>query len=323
MKHFARHLASPRLTMAGFALLGAGTLANYNLPGIPVAVIAGPLALLALNLAAALAVRPALRRGGLGLFHVALLALLLLAGAGRMTHFDGRVEISEGSILDPALIEVVSRGPWHGAGWTRLGFRQGAYDVSYAPGVRRSHTRSVVHVEGQDQPVTVGDDTPLVLDGYRFYTTHNKGFSPLLAWQPHGGGEAVEGVLHMPSYPLFDWKQENRWLAPDGRSLRFWLRIDRPIPEQAAWKLDPHEMPVTLVIESDGARHELKPGESVEFRGSTLRFVRLLGWMGYRIFYDPTLVPMLVVSLVGVFGLAMHLWGAKARLLPLKEGAAA
>lgn len=322
MKNPARRLASPRLTMAGFALLGAGTLANYNLPDVPVAVITGPLALLALNLGAALAVRPALRRGGLGLFHVALLALLVLAGFGRMTHFDARVEVAQDAMLDPTLIEVTSRGPWHGSGWQGLRFRQGDYEVSYAPGVRRSHTRSVLTVEGRESPVIVGDDTPLVLEGYRFYTTHNKGFAPLLAWQPVGG-EVVRGVLHMPSYPLFDWKQENQWNAPDGSVLRFWLRIDRPIPEQVAWTLAPNDMPVTLVIESGGTRHEVKPGEAIALPGATLRFEKLLGWMGYRIFYDPTLIPMLVVSLIGVLGLAWHLWGAKARLLPLKEGVAA
>lgn len=322
MKQAARRLASPRLTIAGFALLGAGALANYNLPDTPVAVITGPLVLLALNLAAALAVRPALRRGGLGLFHVALLVMLVLAGFGRMTHFDGRVEIAEGTLLDPTRIETTSMGPWHGTDWQGLSFRQGPYEVNYAAGVRRSDTRSAVTVPGADVPMTVGDDTPLVLDGYRFYTTHNKGFAPMLAWQP-AGGEAVRGVLHMPSYPLFDWKQENLWTAPDGSILRFWLRIDRPLPTEVAWTLDPHEVPVTLVIEAGGSRHEVKPGEAVVLAGATLRFERLLGWMGYRIFYDPTLIPMLLVSLIGVLGLAWHLWGAKARLLPLNEGVAA
>ena len=41
----------------------------------------------------------------------------------------------------------------------------------------------------------VGDDTPLVLDGYRLYTTSNKGFAPLLTWQQNGA-PAVHGVLH-------------------------------------------------------------------------------------------------------------------------------
>jgi hypothetical protein len=323
MKRIAQYLASLRLTLGGFALLALGTLATHDRPEAPAAAIVAPLALLALNLAAAIAVRPALRRGGLGLFHVALLALLLLIGVGRLTHFDARVEVTEDTLLDPGQIEVTGRGPWHGTGWQRLQFRQGAYEVDYGARVKRSHTRSQVWLEGENgAPRVVGDDTPLVLDGYRFYTTHNKGFAPLLTWQPDGG-EPVRGALHMPSYPLFDYLQENRWTAPDGRVLRFWLRIERRLPEQSAWTLDPHDVPAVLVVEVDEKRHELNPGESVPLTGATLRYERLTGWMGYRIFYDPTLMPMLIVSLLGVLGLGWHLWGRGARLLPLREGVTA
>lgn len=317
-------LASSRLTLAGFALLGAGVLATYSKPEASAAPMVLPLALLALNLAAALAVRPDLRRGGLGLFHAALLALLLLVAAGRLTHFDGRVEVAEGALLDPTRIEVTGSGLWHGDRWQRLQFRQGPYEVDYAAGVKRAHTRSSVWAGGAQSgaPIIVGDDTPLVLQGYRFYTTHNKGLAPLLTWQPEGGA-AVQGVLHMPSYPLFDYQQENRWTAPDGTALRFWLRIERPLPEHAAWTLDPHTLPAVLVVEAGGVRSELKPGDSVALRGATLRYERLTGWMGYRIFYDPTLLPLFVVSLLGVLGLAWHLWRRSSQLLPLAEGVAA
>ena len=322
MNPIAHRLASSRLTMAGFALLAAGTVASYNRPEIPSAAIAAPLGLLALNLLAALSLKPNLRRGGLGVFHVALLLLLLLAGWGRLTHLDGRVEVTEDTTLDPAQIEVTGSGPWHGTAWQHLAFRQGAFEVDYAPLVRRAHTRSQVWVEGQAAPVIVGDDKPLILDGYRFYTTHNKGFAPLLTWQPDGG-EAVQGALHMPSYPLFDYKQENRWTAPDGRTMQFWLRVERPLPEQSAWTLDPHEIPTVLVVQVDAARHELRPGGTLQLPGASLRYERLTGWMGYRIFYDPTIVPMLAVSLIGVLGLGWHLWGRGARVLPLHEGAVA
>src|SRR6185369_16759691 len=191
-----------------------GTLGTYDRPGASAAAILLPLSLLAMNLAAAIVVRPALRRGGLGLFHIALLGLLLLAGVGRLTHFDGRVEVAEGAFFDPAQVEVKGSGPWHGSGWKNLQFRQGPFEVDYAAGVKRSHTRSQVWAEGESSaaPRLVGDDTPLILDGYRFYTTHNKGFAPLLSWQPEGAA-AVPGLINMPSYPLFDWKQENSWTA--------------------------------------------------------------------------------------------------------------
>lgn len=319
MKRAAHRVASSRLTMAGFALLAVGTLVSYNRPEVPAAAIAAPLALLAVNLAAALALKPALRRGGLGVFHLALLLLLLLAGWGRLTHFDARVEVTEGTLLDPALIEATGSGPWHGTAWQRLSFRQGGFEVDYAPGVRRANTRSQVWIEGEETPRVVGDETPLIIEGYRFYTTHNKGLAPVLTWLADGA-EPVQGSLHMPSYPLFDWKQENSWTSPDGRPLRFWLRVVRPLPEQSAWTLNPHDLATVLVVEVDAKRQELKPGESLQLPGATLRYDRLTGWMGYRVFYDPTIVPMLAVSLVGVLGLGWHLWGRSARLIPLSEG---
>ena len=334
-----QRLASSRLTIAGFALLAVGVLATYSNPEASAAPMVLPLALLALNLAAALAVRPELRRGGLGVFHAALLALLLLVALGRLTHLDGRVEVAEGAMLDPSQIEVTSSGPWHGDRWRRLQFRQGPYEVDYAAGVKRARTRSSVwpvvaqdsaqHSAQNGDPSIVGDDTPLVLDGYRFYTTHNKGLAPLLTWRPDverragAGGAAVQGVLHMPSYPLFDYQQENRWTAPDGTELRFWLRIERPLPEHTAWTLDPHKLPAVLVVEAGGVRSELKPGDSVALPGVTLRYERLNGWMGYRVFYDPTLLPLFVVALLGVLGLAWHLWRRSAQLLPMTEGVAA
>jgi hypothetical protein len=74
MKRAASLLASPRLTLAGFAVLAVAILASLQLPQLPAAAIALPLALLGVNLSAALWVFPRLRRGGLGLFHACLLA---------------------------------------------------------------------------------------------------------------------------------------------------------------------------------------------------------------------------------------------------------
>ncbi|MEJ8836782.1 hypothetical protein [Ramlibacter sp. AN1133] len=322
MRRIARPLASTRLTMAGFALLAAGTLASYNLPQAPAAFMVAPLALLALNLAAAIALRPALRTGGLGVFHVALLACLLLVGWGRLTHMDGRVEVTEGAALDPQQIEVTGAGPWNDGAWRQVEFMQGAWEVDYAPGLRRGHTRSEAWLPGEATPRQVGDDTPLVLAGYRFYTTSNKGFAPVLGWQ-RDGEEAVAGALHMPSYPVQDWNQQNTWTSPDGQALKFWLRIEQAVPENTAWTLAARTIPATLVVEAQGQRHELRPGQALRLQGATLRYERLTGWMGYRIFHDPTLLPLLGIALAGIAGLAWHLWGRSARLLPLAEEAAA
>jgi len=322
MRSIARSLASTRLTMAGFALLAAGTLASYNVPGAPAAFMVLPLALLALNLAAAIALRRPLRSGGLGVFHVALLSCLLLVGWGRLTHMDGRVEVTEGTPLDPGLVEVTAAGPWNNAAWRAAAFLQGAWEVDYAPGLRRGHTRSEVWLPGEATPRTIGDDTPLVLEGYRFYTTSNKGFAPVIGWQ-RDGEEAVLGALHMPSYPVNDGNQHSTWTAPDGQAIKFWLRLEQAVPGAAAWTLAARTIPAVLVVEAAGQRHELRPGAAIRLQGATLRYERLTGWMGYRIFYDPTLLPLLAIALVGIAGLAWHLWGRSAHLLPLREEAAA
>jgi hypothetical protein len=319
MTGWLRSLASGRLTMAGFALLGAAALLSLRWLAMPAAGLVLPIALLAVNLAAAIATRPALRCGGLGLFHFALLAFLMLAAVGRLTHLDARVEVAQDGSYDPALVEITGQGPWHGDGWKRLRFGQGSWEVDYAPGVKRTRTRSQIWLPEDDTPRMVGDDTPLLLEGYRLYTTPNKGFAPLLTWQQAGAGP-VQGLLHMPSYPLFEWKQENAWTAPDGTALRFWLRMERALPQDARWTLSPRDMPALLVVEVAGARHELRPGETLALPHATLRYEKLMGWMGYRIFYDPTMVPLLLVSLLGVAGLAWHLWRRAAMLAPGLQG---
>jgi cytochrome c biogenesis protein len=153
----------------------------------------------------------------------------------------------------------------------------------------------------------VGDDTPLVLEGYRFYTTSNKGLAVALHWQA-ATGAPMAGLLHLPSYPFYDYMQENAWTAPDGRELRMRVKPDRETPVEQAWTLDPRAMQGTLLIDAPDGRHELRPGQAVAFGDAALRYDGLVGWMGYRIFYDPTLLPMLGAALVGVLGLGWHLW---------------
>ncbi|MBI5275349.1 MAG: hypothetical protein HY854_02730 [Burkholderiales bacterium] len=308
-------LAAPRLTVAGFALLaGAVGLAQWRPDASPV-LVAAPLALLAANLAAALCVCPRLRRGGLGVFHCCLLACLLLVAWGRLTHFDGRLTIIGGQEFDPDAVETAQRGPWHGEGLRALAFLQGPFTVSYAPGVRREHTRSTVELPGSGER-TVGDDTPLVIGGYRFYTTHNKGFAPVLTWTANGASP-LTGAVMLPSYPANDWQQVHKWAH-----WQFSLRLP-PVAEGTAWTLAPETTHAVLVAEAAGQRFELRPGDVARTSAGTLRYEFLSGWMGYRIFYDRTLLPLLALSIAGVLGMAWHLWARGLRWLPVKEGVAA
>lgn len=92
MKPLLRTLASLKLTMAGLAALIISSFAISQWPDAAIPWVVLPLSVLALNLFAALIVRHAFRQqAALLLFHVGLLALLILVAAGILVRFDGSV----------------------------------------------------------------------------------------------------------------------------------------------------------------------------------------------------------------------------------------
>lgn len=305
-------LASTRLTIVGMALLAVGAGLIYGNPAdVPVWVLVVPLAVLAVNLIAAIATNPRInRRPGLLMFHIGLLAVVVLAGVGRLTHFEAHVEMVDGQQFAIDDAQNVKRGPFHAGKLAQVQFSQGPFTVDYQPLLVRGPTRSHVQVrneKGEWQPRVIGDDTPLVIDGYRFYTTFNKGFSTVLTWLPDGG-RPVTGTINMPSYPLFDFRQSNSWTPAGGGEIKFWLQLDTGLRTDAAWTLDARHTSSVLVINDGDRRVELKPGEEATVAGGRLRYEQLRQWMGYKIFYDPTLHWLFLASMLGVIGLASHYW---------------
>jgi cytochrome c biogenesis protein ResB len=112
----------------------------------------------------------------------------------------------------------------------------------------------------------------------------------------------------MPSYPLFEYKQDNRWQPPGADEIKFWLRLQTGMNEDAAWRLDLRDSSAVLVVTTPDARHEVNMGKSVRLDGGVLRFDELSMWMGYRVFYDPTIHWMFFISIAGVLGLAQYFW---------------
>ena len=88
--------------------------------------------------------------------------------------------------------------------------------------------------------------------------------------------------------------------------------------------LDASQARGTLVINSDNRRIELQPGESAVLEGGVLRYDRLASWMGYKLFYDPTLHWLFISAIMAILGMATHFW-RKFSALPLtaKESAKA
>lgn len=302
------HVGSLRSTLALMALLGAAVFAGQiaEVLGAPALTVA--MALLSLNLVAALLVHPAFRRQlPLLVAHLALLALVLLAAYGRLASLDGRFELTQGVPFDGTLIDARA-GALHRDGLQRLSFSHQGFEIDYAPGRKRGATRNAVSwrdEDGRERSAVIGDHRPLVIDGYRVYTSPNKGFAPLLVWTP-SGGEPVTGAVHLPAFPAHELRQSIEWSLPDGRRAWVLLQTDETLIDPA--RAGRFELPRrhTLVVRLEPQRHELQPGQSVELGGGTLSYLGLRSWMGYRITYDPTLPWLLAASLLAAFALAWH-----------------
>lgn len=317
------HLASLRLTLG--LLAGVAVLLGWSLSGADGVLrwLAVPFALLGANLLAAIAVHERLRRqSALFAFHLGLASLALVAAVGRLLAFDGHVEVTAGAGLDFDQVVADSHAPFHALRLDRIAFVQRGFSIDYDANLQRRETRSTVALpDGQGGWVEriVGDDHPLVIDGYRFYTTPNKGFALLLTWADSTGG-AASGSVHLPSYPMHADNQGNEFALPDGsRNVVLWLELERPIlDETRPWSFRPPETARLVVI--DGERREtLAPGQSIEFGGNRLRYDGLTTWMGYRIFYDPSLPWLLAAAAVTAISLAVH---ALMRLRGLTDGPA-
>jgi cytochrome c biogenesis protein len=313
MISWLHNLSSLKFTLVGMVLLGIGAGLSYGNPiDVSVWVLIVPLALLAINLAAAILTNPRInRQPGLLVFHVCLFSTVVLAGVGRLTHLDAHMEIANGQEFHENLMLEVLKGPWHAGNLDKVAFTQGPYTVDYAAGLRRGLTHSEVMVTGSDgrmEKQDVGDDRPLVQERYRFYTTHNKGFSPIMTWVPDQG-PPITGRINMPSYPLYDYKQDNRWIPPGTKEeIKFWLQLDTGLTLEKDWVLDGRNSSAMLVVTSKDQRVELNVGEETRLENGRLRYDQLTTWMGYRVFYDPTIQWLFYVTMAGVFGLTHFFW---------------
>jgi hypothetical protein len=306
-RRLVAHFGSLRTTLVCMALLGAAVATGLVGGTVWVPALALAIGLLALNLLAALVMHPAFRRQlPLLVAHLALLALVVLVAAGRLTALDGRFELTQGLPFD-GLIEAKT-GPLHRDRLSRLDFRHEGFEIDYAPGRRRGATRNPVtwsDAEGQTQRAVIGDHRPLVVDSYRIYTSSNKGFAPLLTWVP-AQGEPVSGAVHLPSFPVHELQQSREWTLPGGGVAWVMLQFDEQLIDPtgpASFRLpDSHR----LVLRVGDLRAELAPGERVEIPGGTLVYERLSTWMGYRVWYDATLPWLLAASLLAAFSLTWH-----------------
>lgn len=308
-----RALASLKLTLVALLLFAGGVLYAYWSAQPAAFALAAPLGLLALNLLAALASNPAFRQQTpLLVFHLSLLAIVLLVAAGQLTYLKGKLELAQGEEFAGVLTETEA-GPWHPFRLDKVHFVNHGFDIAYAPGVMRQRTYNRVSYTdeaGTVRQAEIGDTTPLVLAGYRFYTTPNKGYAPAFYWHPSGGGAPALGTVHLPSYPANEYRQSQEWQLPGSGINKMWtqLSFDETIidPERPSEFRLPKQH--KLVLRVGDVRHELQPGQAIDLPGGMLVYFGLLTWMGYAVFYDWTIHWLLAASVTAVLALGWHFW---------------
>jgi hypothetical protein len=300
-----QRLASPWFTVAFFVLLAASGLAVIKADVAATWAVMPPLALLCLNLVAGIATHPRFRSDlPLLIFHFALLALVALVVGARLTYFEARTSLVVGNEFDGDL-QMVEHGPLHGNGVARLRFaNEGlienlSLDSKYAaPYSRVGWTAD----DGVAYQAEIGDDHPLRLDGYRIYTTRNRGFAPIFAWQP-AGGEIEYGSVQLRDKGQGGFTPDAGWHLPKGPEM--WAMVELETGEAnveskrpAAWRvnLNADRLAHRLVVRINEARYPLRPGESIELPTGRLTYLELKSWMGYRISYDPT-IPWLIATI--------------------------
>lgn len=310
---FLGALASHWITLGAIAGIGGGVLLSYRLTFPYTWTLAIPLALFALNLLAAVAVRPAFRRQpALLIFHLALLAIILLVAASRLTYLSGWAEVMTGETFAGELA-VDQRAPWHFGGIERVRFVNEGFSIDYAAGGRRRETFnrvSYVDDRGQHTTITIGDEHPLELSGYRFYTSSNKGFSAAFEWTPTGASLPTLLLVSFPSYPAQALRQSYELKLP-GHETPVWAQLQLPDNFLAATGPTRFHPPAEhqLIIRYADERKALRPGDEVLLEKNRLRYIRLDTWMGYWVHYDWTRPWLIAAILAAVVSLSWFIVG--------------
>jgi cytochrome c biogenesis protein ResB len=303
-------LASLKLTPFGLLLLGIASVAVYKLDQAAAPWLAAPLLLLAVNLIAAVATNSIFRRQmPLLVFHLALITLVLLAAAGRLTYLKGTAEVTEGAGFTG--LKSRDAGPLHWDQIAEVHFVNDRFEINYTPGPRLDLMLNRMRWHDASGVERTGDielNNPLILRGYRIYPTSNKGFAPVFVWRPSAGAEVLAAV-HLPPYPANITSQAQSW-RPAGSKGDIWVMLNTKEELIPADKASNFRLPDErkIVVRYEGKRWEMQPGERISLADGTLEYRELRTWMGYRFFHDWTIPWMLAACAVAVVSLAGHFW---------------
>lgn len=263
--------------------------------------------LLVVNLVFAILVREKIKNSPfLLLFHIALLLMLLAIGFSRLTYFKGWVEISPNMpITEPT--GVISKGPWHPNAFKNTRVQLLDFEANYGTDGRYQSIRSLLQVGNKQQPTLIDDSQTADILGYQFTQSSNIGFALSFVWMADDG-TMVQGLSHFPSIIAYPETQGLELDLPNVKQ-PVWVGLeiasDRPsfftprfvVPQEYGYQ----------VMASDGG-YQVRPGQSIQLPEGSLMLQAVVPWVGYDLYYDPSIYFLLFSALIGVFALAVFLW---------------
>lgn len=301
-----KRLASPRLTVLFFLATAIGALLVARAGANATLMMALPFALLVLNTLAALITKARFRSDlPLLVFHLALLLLVVLFVAARLVYFQGGVKLSLGTGFNGELT-VESRGLLHPGKVEQLRFENAGYTADYLKRGYENITYNKLRwwQDGTARISVIGDDRPLILDGYRIYTTRTRGFSPLFQWQPYSGASEY-GAVQLDDQGGEEFAPATEWQLPSG--VKAWVMLELgPVTEaldRRRGNFKSQTLAHRLILRIGSDRYLLEPGQSLELPGGRLNYLRLDSWMAYRLVYEPLMPWMLATVAVGIVSL--------------------
>jgi len=306
-------LASPWLMALFFLLMAAAALAVAYEWLAPAPAVLLPLGLLVVNLTASIASNARFRADlPLLVFHVSLLLFVALLATAWLTYFEGATKVLVGGRFGGDLL-IEERGALHGDGARALRFANDGFTETYTGKYRHTRNRlRVADAAGGWHDGVIGDDRPLVLDGYRIYAS-GRGYAAKLQWVADDGAPRAATVL-LGALGVDGFSTGTAWSIPGGPSV--WVSLStEPIPSGPDGRRDDlgaRQARNQLVLKYDGRFYDVPMGGGLALPGGRLSYVGVGAWMGYRIIYDPTkpwligTVAVAVASLLWFY--ARRLW---------------
>lgn len=321
-------LASPRLTVAFFLAMAAAAIAAAHNPADITALVLLPLGLLIANLVAAILSNARFRADlPLLVFHLALLAFVVLLAVARLCYFDGAVKLTTGEVFEGNYL-VSERGRLHPGHPEALRFSHEGL-VEYTPD-GSDYATTYTRVQWWDQAGRphlneISNDRPLVLDGYRLFATRQRGYSPVFHFTPTGMPAPLHGTAQLADNYLDEGVRNftvgTDLVLPDGHTIWVQAILEESYANRAgiARDLGAGALRHHLVVRDGDARYELRPGDSVDLAGGRFTYDHLSTWLGYRIVYDPTpawLAAAVITAIASLCAFYARLWMRRRRGAP-------